>query len=48
MNTFHEMFTTRGAAIDIVGVGGVSTGDDAFQMILCGASAGVCLLIFDF
>lgn len=39
VNTFHEMFTTRGAAIDIVGVGGVSTGDDAFQMILCGASA---------
>jgi dihydroorotate dehydrogenase (fumarate) len=25
--------------IDIVGVGGVASGDDAFQLILCGAKA---------
>ena len=27
------------SCIDIVGVGGVATGDDAFQLILCGATA---------
>lgn len=27
------------ASIDIVGVGGVKTGEDAFQLILCGADA---------
>ena len=27
------------SSIDIVGVGGVATGDDAFQLILCGAAA---------
>lgn len=26
-------------SIDVVGVGGVSTGEDAFQLLLCGASA---------
>ncbi len=34
--------------LDIVGVGGISTGEDAFQAILCGASAvqlGTCHLI---
>ena len=31
--------------IDVIGVGGVSTGRDAFEMILCGAKAvqvGTC------
>jgi dihydroorotate dehydrogenase (fumarate) len=42
----YNHFQERGASnIDIIGVGGISTGNDAFQAILCGATAvqvGTC------
>lgn len=45
--TLHQLLHECGASedIDIVGVGGIRTGEDAFQSILCGAKAvqlGTC------
>ena len=37
IHLFHELL--RGTNMDIIGVGGVASGQDAFEMILCGCSA---------
>lgn len=46
VRTLSELLTSQGRTdIDIVGVGGVHSGQDAFEMILCGARAvqvGTC------
>ena len=40
VRTLRELLDERGRAdIDLVGVGGVATGRDAFELILCGAKA---------